>query len=254
MFSFPTFEEFLLRNSKLSEFVVLVQIVLPTNASTVEEGSIEGSIEGSRPHTTKTKVCVCPVGSIGDGGSIGGAGRLLLRCHGRAQRAEHPTLHAGRGSVGRELALSSLYRPSPPHNPSLASVSCRERRVRRAVGGSAAEPSAPSDDTLHLDRPEQLAGFQIAHGIAAPQPGVLHQLRELNPRATEINPPETAGSRPAARCTRQEGLEEKAPPAARPAARATSHDRATRPTLVAPSAPRRGWMVKSAWQMETSWS
>jgi hypothetical protein len=24
------------------------------------------------------------------------------------------------------------------------------------VGGSAAEPSAPSDDTLHLDRPEQL--------------------------------------------------------------------------------------------------
>ena len=65
------------------------------------------------------------------------------------------------------------------------------------MGGSAAEPSAPSDDTLHLDRPEQLAGFQIAHGIAAPQPGVLHQLRELNPRATEINPPETAGSRPA---------------------------------------------------------
>ena len=48
MFSFPTFEEFLLRNSKLSEFVVLVQIVLPTNASTVEEGSIEGSIEGGR--------------------------------------------------------------------------------------------------------------------------------------------------------------------------------------------------------------
>ena len=42
------FEEFLLRNSKLSEFVVLVQIVLPTNASTVEEGSIEGSIEGGR--------------------------------------------------------------------------------------------------------------------------------------------------------------------------------------------------------------
>ena len=172
----------------------------------------------------------------------------------RAQRAEHPTLHAGRGSVGRELALSSLYRPSPPRNPSLASVSCREWRVRRAVGGSAAEPSAPSDDTLHLDRPEQLAGFQIAHGIAAPQPGVLHQLRELNPSGTAINPPETAGSRPAARCTRQEGLEEKAPPAARPAARATSHDRATRPTLVAPSAPRRGWMVKSARQMETTWS
>ena len=196
----------------------------------------------------------CPVGSIGDGGSIGGAGRLLLRCHGRAQRAEHPTLHAGRGSVGRELALSSLYRPSPPRNPSLASVSCREWRVRRAVGGSAAEPSAPSDDTLHLDRPAQLAGFQIAHGIAAPQPGVLHQLREVNPRATAINPPETAGSRPAARCTRQEGLEEKAPPAARPAARATSHDRATRPTLVAPSAPRQGWMVKSARQMETTWS
>jgi hypothetical protein len=118
------------------------------------------------------------------------------------------------------------------------------------VGGSAAEPSAPSDDTLHLDRPEQLAGFQIAHGIAAPQPGVLHQLRELNPSGTAINPPETAGSRPAARCTRQEGLEEKAPPAARPAARATSHDRATRPTLVAPSAPRRGWMVKSARQMK----
>jgi hypothetical protein len=204
----------------------------------------------SRLYSTKTKVCDCPVGSIGDGGSIGGAGRLLLRCHGRAQRAEHPTLHAGRGSVGRELALSSLYRPSPPRNPSLASVSCREWRVRRAVGGSAAEPSEPSDDTLHLDRPEQLAGFQMAHGIAAPQPGVLHQLQELNPSGTAINPPETARSRPAARCTRQEGLEEKAPPAARPAARATSHDRATRPTLVAPSAPRRGWMVKSARQMK----
>ena len=146
---------------------------------------------------TKTKVCDCPVGSIGDGGSIGGAGRLLLRCRGRAQRAEHPTLHAGRGSVGRGPALSSLYRPSPPRNPSLASVSCREWRVRRAVGGSAAEPSAPSDDTLHLDRPEQLAGFQMAHGIAAPQPGVLHQLQELNPSGTAINPPETAGSRPA---------------------------------------------------------
>ena len=53
MFSFPTFEEFLLRNSKLSEFVVLVQIVLPTNASTVEEGDRsregeEASIEGGR--------------------------------------------------------------------------------------------------------------------------------------------------------------------------------------------------------------
>jgi hypothetical protein len=66
--------------------------------------------------STKTKVCDCP-------------GRLLLRCLGRAQRAERPTLHTGRGSVGRELALSSLYRPSSSRNPSLASISCREWRV-----------------------------------------------------------------------------------------------------------------------------
>ena len=55
------FEEFLLRNSKLSEFVVLVQIVLPTNSSTVEE---EGSTDG-HPR--------------GLGRSIEGGGRQLRR-------------------------------------------------------------------------------------------------------------------------------------------------------------------------------
>jgi hypothetical protein len=55
------FEEFLLRNSKLSEFVVLVQIVLPINSSTVEE---EGSTDG-HPR--------------GLGRSIEGGGRQLRR-------------------------------------------------------------------------------------------------------------------------------------------------------------------------------
>ena len=43
-----------------------------------------------------------------------------------------------------------------------------ERRVRRAVGGSAAEPSAPSDDTLHLDRPEVIFEVPSSQGQCCP--------------------------------------------------------------------------------------
>ena len=37
--------------------------------------------------------------------------------------------------------------------------------------------SAPSDDTLHLDRPEQLAGFQIAHASPRPSPAFYTSYR-----------------------------------------------------------------------------